>query len=223
MLHETLWQNCVTVADQQTLTDGVVKLGGSVLANPDLFARALSAIQDCSSESRLLIVPGGGTFADAVREADRRLGLSDETAHWMAVLAMDQMAHVVAERLGNSRIVSAPVEIMAALVAGQVPVLAPSRWLRETDPLPHSWEVTSDSIAAWAAGQVGAEILVLIKPSGVGTPSGVSFEDALDPGFLDVLPKSVRWAVVPADQVERLAVTGGMARSRSSRIRSAEI
>ena len=50
--------------------------------------------------------------------------------------------------------------------AGRVPVLAPSRWLREADPLPHSWDVTSDSIAAWVAGQAGASTLVLVKAAG---------------------------------------------------------
>ena len=31
------------------------------------------------------------------------------------------------------------------------------------DALPASWEVTSDSIAAWVAAQIGAERLVLVK------------------------------------------------------------
>ena len=68
-----------------------------------------------------------------------------------------------------------------ALDAGRVPVLAPSQWLREADPLPHSWDVTSDSIAAWVAGAVGARELVLVKPA------GAAGADTVDPYFSRVL------------------------------------
>ena len=48
---------------------------------------------------RIVVVPGGGPFADAVRDFDRSLGLSPHTAHWMALLAMDQYGHVLADRI----------------------------------------------------------------------------------------------------------------------------
>ena len=37
--------------------------------------------------------------------------------------------------------------------------------MRSADALPHSWEVTSDSIAAFVAGALDAGRLVLIKPA----------------------------------------------------------
>jgi aspartokinase-like uncharacterized kinase len=78
-----------------------------------------------------------------------------------------------------------------------VPVLAPSRWLRAADPLPHSWDVTSDSLAAWIAGAVGARRLLLIKPAGA---SG----DMVDAYFARTLPASVTSVIVAADQVEAM-------------------
>ena len=48
--------------------------------------------------------------------------------------------------------------------AGVVSVLLPAALLAERDPLPASWGVTSDSIAAWVAGAAGAGRLVLVKP-----------------------------------------------------------
>ena len=143
-----------------------MKLGGGVLTHAEYFEGALTAIAAAAREHALLVVPGGGPFADAVREVDRRYGLSDVAAHWMAVLAMDQYAHLVASRLAGAVLVEEPADIAAALDAGRVPVLAPSRWLRAADPLPHTWDVTSDSLAAWIAGVVGARRLVLIKPPG---------------------------------------------------------
>jgi aspartokinase-like uncharacterized kinase len=189
--------------------DIVVKLGGGVLAHTDHFDAALAAIGVAAQKRRLLVVPGGGPFADAVREADRLLGLSDDAAHWMAVLAMDQYAHLLAARLAVAMLVAEPREIAAALGAGptgRVPVLAPYRWLREADPLPHAWMVTSDSIAAWVAGKVGARRLVLVKPP------GAAGNELVDAYFRRVLPAHVTPMIVPADQVDALrsALGGGV-------------
>ena len=50
-----------------------------------------------------------------------------------------------------------------------MPVLLPSALLAERDPLPASWAVTADSIAAWVAGAAGAGRLVLVKPVAAST------------------------------------------------------
>jgi len=177
----------------------VVKVGGGLLKCLADLDRVLATIASAALERRLLLLPGGGPFADAVRAADAQLHLSDDAAHWMAILAMDQYAHVLADRLQGSVLVVDPGEIAAAVDAGQIPILAPSRWLRHADPLPHSWDVTSDSIAAWIAGAVGARRLVLIKPS------GASGADLVDPHFRHALPADVSSDVVAADRVEALA------------------
>ena len=184
-----------------SIVDAVVKLGGGVLAHLDHLDAALAAIAAAAREHRLLVVPGGGPFADAVRDVDRRLRLSDDAAHWMAILAMDQCAHVLAARLAGGVLVTEPREIVAAIGAGpvaQVPVLAPSRWLREADPLPHTWDVTSDSIAAWVAGQVGARRVILIKPP------GAAGGDLVDAYFPRALPAHVRPVYVRADDAAAL-------------------
>jgi aspartokinase-like uncharacterized kinase len=144
--------------------DLVVKLGGGLLEHEGYFTSTLDVLATVALTRRLLIVPGGGPFADAVRDADARIGLSDSAAHWMAILAMDQHAHLIADRLRPAVVADGPAAIDAALDAGRIPVLAPFRWLRTADPLPHSWDVTSDSIAAWVAGALGARSLVLVKP-----------------------------------------------------------
>jgi len=180
------------------LVDVVVKLGGGLLAHPAHFDAALQTLANAASSQRLLIVPGGGPFADAVRHVDRQVKLTDEAAHWMAVLAMDQYAHLLASRLRCAELVTALPDIAAALGKARLPVLAPSRWLQDVDPLPHSWDVTSDSISAWVAGMVGARRLVLVKPPGAGT-GGVDayFHRAIPADFPPPL-------IVPADQTDAL-------------------
>jgi aspartokinase-like uncharacterized kinase len=179
----------------------VVKVGGGLLAHPAHLKAALQAIAEAAPTRRLVVVPGGGPFADAVREIDRRLRLSDDAAHWMAVLAMDQHAHLLAPRLPAGTLVEDRAAILSTLAAPSgaarpIPVLAPYRWLRDADPLPHTWAITSDSIAAWIAGELHADRLVLVKPP------GASGETSVDEHFARALPAHVRAVIVPADQIE---------------------
>lgn len=106
----------------------------------------------------ILIVPGGGVFADTVREVDERFSLGDDAAHWMAILGMEQYACYLQDK---SRVM--PTDSISDLPCG-VSILFPYRLLRNEDPLSHTWDVTSDTIAAWVAKQTGA---VLIKATDV--------------------------------------------------------
>jgi len=178
--------------------DAVVKVGGAVLANVAHLDAVLAAIAAAGRTRGLLVVPGGGPFADAVRETDKRLALADAAAHWMAVLAMDQYAHLIASRLPPSKLVTGPVGIEAALSRSMIPVLAPYQWLRDADPLPHTWDVTSDSLSAWIAGQIGARDLILVKPSGATSGARV------DPFFTRAVPADVRVMIIAADEIDRL-------------------
>jgi 5-(aminomethyl)-3-furanmethanol phosphate kinase len=196
--------------------DTVVKVGGGVLAHAEYFAAALATIAAAARGQRLLLVPGGGPFADTVRDVDRRMALSDAAAHWMAVLAMEQYAHLIATQVAGAMLAENPREIVAAFKTDLLPVLAPYRWLRAADPLPHSWNVTSDSIAAWISGVVGARRLVLVKPPAIhrdrsspagkdeSAPDALPGGDLLDTYFHRALPAHVTPVVVQADELDRL-------------------
>jgi aspartokinase-like uncharacterized kinase len=181
-----------------TGVEAVVKIGGSLLRDPQRLHRVLDLVADARTDSALLVVPGGGPFADTVRAMDRRIGLTDDAAHWMALLAMDQYAHLLRSRLRGATLVSTPAAALAALRSGALPVLAPYRWLRDADPLPHSWDVTSDSIAAWIAGALGAPRLVLIKPA------GVTGAEAVDAYFSHARRPGTSCSLMPADRVHAL-------------------
>jgi aspartokinase-like uncharacterized kinase len=179
---------------QGARVEAVVKISGSLLRDPEQLHRVLVAVADAWREHALLVVPGGGPFADTVRATDRRLRIADDAAHWMAILAMDQYAHLLHSRLPGSTLVFTPAEALTALGAKALPVLAPYRWLYDADPLPHSWDVTSDSIAAWIAGTLGAARLVLVKPA------GVTGADVVDAYFPVACPPGMCWSLLPADQ-----------------------
>ena len=176
----------------------VVKLGGGLLGRGDAFARVTGALAACRAGRPFLVVPGGGPFAEAVREQCRHLQIDADTAHWMAILGMDQYAHALACRIRSAALVERDRDIPVALAAGRIPILAPYSWLRAADPLPHSWDVTSDSIAAWFAGALGAARLILLKPV-AGDPATLA-----DPYFPRALPPGVECQVVAPDDLAAL-------------------
>jgi len=175
----------------------VIKVGGGLSRLPGAVERVCSALQELSPRHPMLVVPGGGPFADAVRTFERRTTLSPAASHWMAILAMDQYAYVLADRIAGGVIVAEPGEIREVLSAGQIPILTPARWMRSADVLPHSWEVTSDSIAAFVAGALGAARLALIKPA-------VS-DDPVDRYFRTALPAGMPCLIVSWEHLEELS------------------
>lgn len=162
-----------------------MKVGGALLRSPSSYDAALEAVHDVARTHRLVIVPGGGPFADVVRTLDRSFALGDDAAHWLAIQAMDVHAELLAGRLPDATLATMPSDVTKALDALRVPILMLTRWLRERDPLPHSWDVTSDSIAAWVAGELCAPLVILLKHD-VGELARLAdawFPRALRPGI----------------------------------------
>jgi 5-(aminomethyl)-3-furanmethanol phosphate kinase len=136
----------------------VVKVGGGLGrgAGDDALRALCTTLGELGERHPLLVVPGGAWFADAVREADRRFALPATTSHHMAVLGMEQFGWLLSELIpGAGR------SAQARLHGPGITVLLPAALT--LDGLPASWQVTSDTIAAWVAGRVGAGRLVLVK------------------------------------------------------------
>jgi aspartokinase-like uncharacterized kinase len=174
----------------------VVKLGGSLHSHvPDIIG-ILSY-----SPRPLLIVPGGGKFADAVRELD----ITDDDAHWSAIRAMDQYgAHIAKFGFETTDQLSIPKRSA---------ILLPYRCIRHLDPLAHTWDVTSDTIAAWVAGRLGLELLVLKSVDGIringelaGTISQRVETDVVDPCFIAyVLQHRIRTTIINGTALDLVA------------------
>lgn len=161
--------------------DAFVKLGGSLLESD--VRPLLDALASLAATRRLAVLPGGGPFADAVRAAVHRHPAGDSAAHWMAILALDQHAHLLAGLEPRARLCISAVEVESALGDARLAVLAPYAWLRAADPLPHSWDVTSDSLAAWLAARLDARRLILMKSR--DAPCDCSAVEAARSGLVD--------------------------------------
>lgn len=175
----------------------VVKIGGGLSAIPGALARTGTAVAAAAARVPLIVIPGGGPFADAVRRFGTVYPLSDSAAHWMAILGMDQYAFALAEQIPGARVVDDQVGIHNAWAADAIPVLAPSRWLRAADELPHRWEVTSDALAAYLAMLLGAGRLVLVKP----VAGGMELTDSY---FRRALPAGMPCDILGVEELDRL-------------------
>ncbi len=139
----------------------VVKLGGSLHDHPVLptWLRLLAAEAPCGR----LLVPGGGPFADAVRNAQRRCGFSDLAAHRMAILAMQQYGLLLHDLCPALALVEEATAMAALRKRRAAAIWMPWRLAGLDASLAPSWKVTSDTIALWLARKVGADMLLLVK------------------------------------------------------------
>ena len=189
----------------------VVKLGGSHAFSEHL-AAWVAAIAGCAG--RVVVVPGGGPFADAVRDAQPKIGFDDEAAHHMALLAMEQYGCALASLDRALVPADSLAAIRQALAAGKVPVWMPSRMALAAD-IPASWDVTSDSLAAWLAGQLGAQQLLLVKHVSLGDATArlpdLIARGIVDDAFAEFLNAAKVPAAVlgPADQTLLDAIVKG--------------
>jgi hypothetical protein len=173
----------------------IVKVGGSLYNQiPDI----IPVIK--ASKRPLLLIPGGGPFADLVR----RVKVDNDTAHWMAVSAMEQYGLFIASfGISTTDFIITPLTTT---------VFLPYRYLRLTDPLPHTWDVTSDTIAAWVAHALHLDLLILKSVDGIFINGIFQVQvtrpvetDVIDPFFIPfVAQNSVRATIINGTQPERV-------------------
>ena len=177
----------------------VIKLGGSIANYPDDLRCWLKALAE-AGQGKVVIVPGGSFFADWVREVQKKWGFDDAAAHAMGLRAMEQYGLMLCGLQKNFVPARTETEMRKALHENQVPVWLPVQTLAAED-LPPSWDVTSDSLAAWLARRLCAEHLVLVKscplPEGdidMAELSRKGIVDAAFPGFIHAAVFNV-WVV----------------------------
>jgi aspartokinase-like uncharacterized kinase len=140
----------------------VIKLGGS-LSQSDALLKSLNSIKQNYADQAVVIVPGGGAFADQVRLAQQRWRFDDNTAHKMAILAMQQMALLIKGLMDDFSIANSVTDIPKQLQRQKIVVWSPDIVELDNASIQASWNITSDSLAAWLAGVISASKLILVK------------------------------------------------------------
>lgn len=145
----------------------VVKVGGS-LAHSSSLEQWLGAI--ASGRGRTVVVPGGGPFAEQVRTTQQQAGFDDTVAHRMALLAMEQYGLMLCGLRPGLVPAGSLASIRSALHAEEIPVWMPSTMVSSDLSIPQTWDVTSDSLAAWLATRLDATELAMIKSIPIEKP-----------------------------------------------------
>ncbi len=131
----------------------IVKVGGSV-------ADRLAEVVDALRGTNAIVVPGGWRFADLVRE----LRIGDEPSHWMAIAAMNMYGYYISD---HGLPLVEPENFDELMECERPAVVLPYVLLRKHDELPHSWDVTSDSISVWLAVKLGEEVVKVTASGGL--------------------------------------------------------
>ncbi len=154
-----------------------------------------------AGRGRVVVVPGGGPFADRVRRDQRRVGFDDRLAHRRALEAMDEFGRLVARGYPQLVPTAEFKALNRGLQARQVPVwMAAAVAIREP-AIPATWAVTSDALAAWLSARLGASHLVLVKsithPPRLACLSALCASGIVDPAFPAFLAPGTRvWLTV---------------------------
>lgn len=142
----------------------IFKIGGKILENTENLESTIAQLTKLYEENilqRIILIPGGGSYANFIRKVDAELKLGDDLAHWMAIYSMNYNGIELNRKYPE-------LELIEDLKAFQDSkkifcVFLPYNYLRKNDNLPHNWEVTSDSIALHIAVQLHLNKCFLIK------------------------------------------------------------
>ncbi|WP_316369515.1 amino acid kinase family protein [Candidatus Thiodiazotropha sp. CDECU1] len=177
----------------------VVKLGGSLFTS-DHLTKWLTLLAQTQA---LVIVPGGGPFADQVRQAQQQLQFDESTAHRMALLAMEQFGRMLCGLQPGLTATANPLQMEDALKRGETPVWMPTAMTMAAADVEHSWDLTSDSLAVWLCNQLGAQNLILVKSLSLDCESlsldELTARNIVDNRFGSYLRSSAIQALVMAD------------------------
>jgi aspartokinase-like uncharacterized kinase len=178
---------------EPSITPIVVKVGGSLYDLPDLRGRLQCWLESLSA-TQIILVPGGGPFADAIRVLDQRFCLGEEHSHWLALSALTVAARFLAALLPATAVIQQIEDAPVLWARRLIPIVDPYTLSKVDDhhpeALPHSWNVTSDSIAARVAVLVNAPRLVLLKsrnPSPDPDWARGDSRDLVDPWFANTI------------------------------------
>ena len=156
----------------------VVKIGGSLF--PDYAIELADQLKNTNS----LIILGGGEFTNLIRKYDSAQNFSSEVTHFTAIDCMDIIAKLVDDKVDSTKLAFSIDEIIKISDEGFTPIFIVSDFLKKEDPFVCSWDVTSDSIAAYVAHILNANLFIVTNVNGIYTQepkeSGSTFISKID-------------------------------------------
>lgn len=142
----------------------IVKIGGKILENKENLESTIAQFKHiCENDivQKIIIIPGGGTYANFVRRIDEKISIGDELSHWMAIFAMNCNGIELSQKYNDIKYFDNLGELKKS--NERIVIFLPYDFINQRDELLHSWDVTSDSIALYIAHHLGLKDCFLIK------------------------------------------------------------
>ena len=147
----------------------IAKIGGKILEDPENLTSTITQLRELlklNIVEKIIIISGGGSKVNFLRKIDSVLCISDDLAHWMAILAMDYNGIELSKKFSDINYVNNFNLLQEYIIENkhkQIIVFGPYNYLSNEDVLPHSWDVTSDSITLFLANKLKLNVCYLIK------------------------------------------------------------
>jgi aspartokinase-like uncharacterized kinase len=140
------------------------KIGGTILEDfKNLYSTMTQFSQLVEKDVilKIIIIPGGGSFANFIRKVYSELKFTDELAHWMSIISMNYNGIELGKKFPKLEIFEDCDKLKE--IGKCFCIFLPYQFLKKNDKLPHSWDVTSDSITLFLAKRLGLNECFLIK------------------------------------------------------------
>ncbi|MFX1400658.1 MAG: hypothetical protein ACFE8V_05350 [Promethearchaeota archaeon] len=142
----------------------IFKIGGKILDNSKYLINCIAQLTQLYEDNiiqKIILIPGGGSVANFVRQIYNEFEFSEELAHWIAVYSMNFNGIELKKKFPHLDIVD---DIKNILKKNKIfAIFLPYKFLKLTDKLPHSWDVTSDSITLYLAHELKLDQCFLLK------------------------------------------------------------
>jgi aspartokinase-like uncharacterized kinase len=142
----------------------IFKIGGKILENFEDLNSTISQLTQLFEKDRIqkiILIPGGGSLANFIRNVYSELKFTEELGHWMGVISMNYNGIELGKKFPEVDIIE-DINTLRKLHKSLC-IFLPYRFLKEIDRLPHSWDVTSDSITLFLAKELDIPHSFLIK------------------------------------------------------------
>lgn len=174
------WTHGILRATSPASACEIIKLGGSLLGMAGWPGLVSELVRDRATVRPVLLVVGGGAIVDGLRVIDAAAPQPAALTHALAIDLMRTTARLVADALAVPVVVERDTEPVAVLDA--------SGWLAagcRSGLLPVGWHVTSDTIAAEVAAEIGCDLLLAKRAAPPPCPGHDAIDAVARAGWVD--------------------------------------
>ena len=155
----------------------IIKIGGSWIKNANLI-KLIKLLVNLDNQ-KFIIVPGGGIFADSVREASKLNFLSEDQSHFLALKSTEIFGYMI-KSLENRIHITEKINSFK-----EKNLWLPSKILKNERNFKKNWESTSDSVATWLYSNISSKGLIFIKSISLGIKNVYKIEALQKKNILD--------------------------------------